>query len=331
MREYYDVIVIGAGPAGMASALEAAKEGASVLIVEREDRPGGILNQCIHDGFGIIKFKEKLTGPEYADLYVSQVEEQGIEILTSTFLLELIKDNDDIFRLQLVNSGDGVFSLSSRAVIVCTGCRERSDRQIFIHGDRPAGIFTAGQAQAFINRSGYMPGRKAVILGSGDIGLIMARRLTLEGAEVEGVYEILSEPSGLERNVSQCLHDFAIPLHLGMTVTEIMGKGRIEGVKVMKVDDNLKPIEGSERIIDCDSLILSVGLIPEIEILKDLPVEKNGNTGGIVTDETMQSPSVKGLFSCGNAHHVYDLVDYVSDSGELAGAAASRYVKECAP
>lgn len=330
MKDFYDVIVIGAGPAGMASALEAAERGVSVLIVEREDRPGGILNQCIHDGFGIIKFKEKLTGPEYADLYIARIEEKGIEVLTSTFLLELIRDDEQLFRMQLVNSADGVFQLKGKSVILCTGCRERSDRQIFIHGDRPAGIFTAGQAQAFINRSGYMPGKRAVILGSGDIGLIMARRLTLEGAEVEGVYEILSRPSGLERNVSQCLDDFNIPLHLGMTVTEVIGKGRIEAVKVVEVDMELRPVEGTERTISCDCLILSVGLIPEIEVLKDLAVVKDEKTGGIVTDDSLHSAGVKGLFSCGNAHHVYDLVDYVSDSGEVAGAAASRYVKELA-
>ncbi|MBB6480442.1 NADPH-dependent 2,4-dienoyl-CoA reductase/sulfur reductase-like enzyme [Spirochaeta isovalerica] len=327
MNRVYDVIVIGAGPAGMAAALEVAERGDSVLIIEREDRPGGILNQCIHDGFGLVKFKEKLTGPEYADLYVGRVEKAGIEILTSTFLLELRK-RKDLFLMKLVSSEKGVFPLEGKAVIVSTGCRERSDRQIFIHGDRPAGIFTAGQAQAFINRMGYMPGKRAVILGSGDIGLIMARRLTLEGALVEGVYEIQSKPSGLQRNISQCLNDFSIPLHLGRTVSRIFGKGRIEAVEVVYVDERMKPVTGTETIIPCDCLILSVGLIPEIDILKDLPVERDGSTGGIVTDEQMQSPHVPGLFSCGNAHHVYDLVDYVSDSGEVAGAAASQYVRE---
>ncbi|MBN2658623.1 MAG: FAD-dependent oxidoreductase [Spirochaetales bacterium] len=329
MKNVYDVIVIGAGPAGMASALTAREKGSSVLIIEREDRPGGILNQCIHDGFGLVKFNEKLTGPEYADRYVRWIDEAGIEILTSTFLLELIKDEDE-FRMKLVSAEKGVFSLRGKAVVVSTGCRERSDRQIFIHGDRPAGIFTAGQAQAFINRMGYMPGRRAVILGSGDIGLIMARRLTLEGAEVEGVYEIQSRPSGLQRNISQCLNDFSIPLHLGRTVSRVIGKGRIEAVEVVSVDERMNPVKGTEAIVPCDCLILSVGLIPEIDILKDLPVVKDGKTGGIVTDDRMESPQVPGLFSCGNAHHVYDLVDYVSESGEIAGSAASEFAREAA-
>jgi len=327
MMGFYDIIVIGAGPAGMAAALKAREEGASVLIVEREDRPGGILNQCIHDGFGLMKFREKLTGPEYANRYIGWIEAAEIEVLTGTFLLELKRGEGGLFSMVLVSPERGVFSLKGRSVIICTGCRERTDRQIFIHGDRPAGIFTAGQAQAFINRMGYMPGNRAVILGSGDIGLIMARRLTLEGAEVEGVYEIQSHPSGLERNISQCLDDFDIPLHLNRTVSRIIGKGRIEAVEVLSVDEKMNPLVGTEEIIPCDCLILSVGLIPEIDILKDLPVVKDTKTGGIITDDHMASTSVPGLFSCGNAHHVYDLVDYVSDSGEIAGAAASRYAR----
>lgn len=328
MKNTFDIIIIGAGPAGMAAALEAKKHGSAVLLVEREDRPGGILNQCIHDGFGLVKFREKLTGPEYADRYIGLMVKEKIPILTNTFLLELKKNEQNMFSMKMVNAKQGVFDLESLSVIISTGCRERSDRQIFIHGDRPAGIFTAGQAQEFINRMGYMPGEKAVILGSGDIGLIMARRLTLEGAKVEGVYEIQSKPSGLARNISQCLDDFSIPLHLNSTVTGVMGKGRIRAVKVSSVDERLEPVAGTEKTISCDCLILSVGLIPEIDILKDLPVEKDNKTGGILTDEEMQSTSVPGLFSCGNAHHVYDLVDYVSDSGEVAGATASRYVKE---
>ncbi len=317
-----DTVVIGSGPAGMAAAVAAAEEGAGVCVIEREERPGGILKQCIHDGFGLLQFQEKLTGPEYSYRYLQMVENLQIPVLTKTFLLE-IQHKENGFRLILQNES-GVFSLNPRAVIYAAGCREKTSRQVFLQGTRPAGVITAGTLQYMINIQGYLPAGKCVILGSGDIGLIMARRLTLEGAEVEGVYEIKSEPSGLTRNVAQCLEDYRIPLHLSHTVTEIHGTERLTGVTVARVDENFKPLSGTEKFVPVDTLVLSVGLIPENDIIESLGVELDSRTSGPVVDQYNMT-SLEGLFVCGNALHVNDLVDYVSESGETAGRAAAEY------
>ncbi len=323
-KSKYDIIIIGAGPAGLSASVSAKDKKADVCIIEREERPGGILKQCIHDGFGVIQFKEKLTGPEYANRYIKMVYERGIPIYLNTFLTE-IQSIDDGYRLTLINSEKGIFNLETKALILAMGCRERTARQIFIHGDRPSGVFTAGLAQYFINIQGFMPTKRCVILGSGDIGLIMARRMTLEGADVEGVYEIQTEPSGLKRNVSQCLNDYKIPLHLSSTVTEIHGKNRVEGVTVCNVDRNYQPIRETARNIDCDALILSVGLIPENEIAEPLDILIDERTRGPVVDQNMMTMR-EGVFSCGNALHVNDLVDYVSESADIAGSMASEYL-----
>ncbi len=323
----FDVIVIGGGPAGLASAVSAHDAGAKVCVIEREERPGGILKQCIHDGFGLVRFKEKLTGPEYAYRYVEMARERNIPIFLNSFLTEIKKD-DEGFNLALVNNKEGAFYSKAPAVVMAMGCRERTPRQVFIHGNRPAGVMTAGLAQYFINIQGYLPTKKCVILGSGDIGLIMARRLTLEGAEVEGVYEILPEPSGLTRNIVQCLEDYEIPLHLSTTVTKVHGRKRVEGVTVQQVE-NFKPIPGTERYIECDSLILSVGLIPENDILDPLDVEMDGKTKGPKVDHNMMTMQ-RGIFSCGNALHVNDLADFVSESGDIAGKNAAAFASDSA-
>lgn len=318
----YDVAVIGAGPAGLAAALAACRVGARVCLVEREQHPGGILRQCIHDGFGLVRYQAKLTGPEYAWRDISEAKRLNIPLFTDTFLLDIARLEGG-FQLTL-QSQEGVRLLQATALVAATGCRERTARQVNIHGDRPAGVFTAGTVQRLVNMQGYMPGTNAVILGSGDIGLIMARRLVLEGARVEGVYEIKPEPSGLSRNVVQCLHDFGIPLHLGQTVTHVHGSSRVEAVTVAAADEKLRPVPGTGKRVDCDLLVLSVGLIPENEILSPLGVELDKATGGPVVDHCFQA-SVPGLFSCGNALHVNDLVDYVSECGQAAGAAAARH------
>lgn len=321
MNRRWDVIIIGGGPAGLASAAAASDRGADVCLIERENRLGGILKQCIHDGFGTLRFGERLTGPEYAWRYEMFVRERPITVMTDTFLNRLERGGAG-FRLRAVNR-NGVEDLETVSLVSATGCREKTDRQVFIHGERPAGVLTAGQAQNLINLKGLLPGKKCVILGSGDIGLIMARRMTLEGAEVVGVFEINGEPSGLTRNVAQCLEDFDIPLHLNTTVTEVHGKRRIDGVTVRKVDNSGRTGKERGEFVSCDCLILSVGLIPENDLITPLGADMDTVTGGPLVDQNLET-TVPGLFSCGNALQVYDLVDYVTESGVLAGEKAAE-------
>lgn len=319
----FDVIVIGGGPAGMAAAIAACKQGIkNIMILERENHLGGILNQCIHNGFGLHTFKEELTGPEYARKYIDMVQELEISYRLNTTVLEITKEKV----VTAVNSREGVCSYQAKAVILAMGCRERPRGALNIPGYRPAGIYSAGTAQRLVNMEGYLPGREVVILGSGDIGLIMARRLTLEGAKVKVVAEIMPYSGGLKRNIVQCLNDFDIPLKLSHTVVDIKGKKRVEGVTIAQVDENGCPIEGTEQDYSCDTLLLSVGLIPENELSKGMGIDMNETTNGPCVNESLET-SVEGVFACGNVLHVHDLVDYVSKEAAQAGECAAAYIK----
>lgn len=323
----YDLVIVGGGPAGLAAAVSARDNGIeSILILERDKELGGILNQCIHNGFGLHTFKEELTGPEYAARFIAQAAERGIEYKLNTMVMDISVEESSDKKVTAMNREDGMFEICAKAVVLAMGCRERSRGALNIPGYRPAGIFSAGTAQRLVNMEGYMPGREVVILGSGDIGLIMARRMTLEGAKVKVVAELMPYSGGLKRNIVQCLNDFDIPLKLSHTVVDIEGKERVEAVTIAEVGPDRKPIPGTEERYTCDTLLLSCGLIPENELSKSAGVEINPVTSGPIVSDSLET-SAPGVFACGNVLHVHDLVDYVSQEATTAGKNAANYIK----
>ena len=322
MKNQYDIVIIGGGPAGLAAAIAAYENGVrDILILEREKELGGILNQCIHNGFGLTRFKESLTGPEYAARFIDEVYARGIECKLETTVLSL----SDKKLVTAMNADDGIFTIQAKAVVLAMGCRERSRGALNIAGSRAAGIYSAGTAQKYVNIKGYMPGKRVVILGSGDIGLIMARRMALEGATVLAVFEIMPYSSGLKRNILQCLADFDIPLYLNHTIIKIEGEERVTGIVAAKVDENRRPIVGTEMHMECDTVLFSVGLIPENELTKSAGIKLSDKTRGAIVDQTRET-DLEGVFACGNVLQVHDLVDFVSEESELAGKYAAQYV-----